>query len=126
MGLECFDSTAGWRRLPEAERFLSKGNGEAARIRGNRERELNKVQSEAYRAVEEIRELADAKATEVYSSAYNQSPEAVAFYEFTRNLQSYKLIIADNTTLVLSTDSELFKFLKGMTPVILSNRLQAS
>ena len=99
-----------------AERFLSEGNGEAARIRGNRVRDLNKIQSEAYRQVEEIRGLADAKATEVYASAYNQSAESVAFYEFTRTMESYKFIIAENTTLVLSTDSELFKFMKGMDP----------
>ncbi len=99
-----------------AERFLSEGNGEAARIRGNRVRDLNKIQSEAYRRVEEIRGVADAKATEIYARAYNQSPEAVAFYEFTRTMQSYKSIIAENTTLVLSTGSDLFKFLKGMTP----------
>ena len=99
-----------------AERFLSEGNGEAARIRGNRKRDLNKIQSEAYREVEEIRGVADAKATEIYASAYNQSPEAVDFYEFTRTMQSYKDIIADNSTLVLSTDSDLFMFLKGMDP----------
>jgi membrane protease subunit HflC len=99
-----------------AERFLSEGHGEAARIRGNRLRDLNKIQSEAYRRVEEIRGAADAKATGIYASAYNQSPEAVEFYEFTRTLQAYKSIIAANTTLVLSTDSDLFKFLKGMAP----------
>jgi len=99
-----------------AERFLSEGNGEAARIRGNRVRDLNKIQSEAYRQVEEIRGVADAKATEIYASAYNQSPEAVEFYEFTRTMQSYKSIIGANTTLVLSTDSDLFKYLKSMTP----------
>jgi membrane protease subunit HflC len=99
-----------------AERFLSEGNGEAARIRGNRVRDLNKIQSEAYRQVEEVRGTADAKATEIYAKAYNQSPEAVAFYEFTRTMQSYKSIIAENTTLVLSTGSDLFKFLKGMAP----------
>lgn len=99
-----------------AERFLSEGNGEAARIRGNRVRDLNKIQSEAYREVEEIRGLADAKATEIYARAYNQTPASVAFYEFTRTMQSYKAMISENTTLVLSTDSELFKFLKGMDP----------
>jgi membrane protease subunit HflC len=88
-----------------AERFLSEGNGEAARIRGNRVRDLNKIQSEAYRQVEEIRGVADAKATEIYAKAYNRSPEAVAFYEFTRTMQAYKSLIAENTTLVLSTDS---------------------
>ena len=99
-----------------AERFLSEGNGEAARIRGNRVRDLNKIQSEAYRQVEEIRGVADAKATEIYANAYNQSPESAEFYEFTRTMQSYRHIIAANTTLILSTDSDLFKFLKEMSP----------
>ncbi|MFC1689230.1 protease modulator HflC [Pseudomonadota bacterium] len=99
-----------------AERFLSEGNGEAARIRGNRVRDLNKIQSEAYREVEEIRGVADAKATEIYARAYNQSPEAVEFYEFTRTMQAYQDIIESNSTLILSTDSDLFKFLKGMNP----------
>jgi len=99
-----------------AERYLSEGNGEAARIRGDRVRDLNKIQSEAYRQVEEIRGMADAKATEIYSKAYNQSPAAVEFYDFTRTLQSYKSIIGTNTTLVLSTRSDLFKFLEGVTP----------
>jgi modulator of FtsH protease HflC len=97
-----------------AERFLSEGNGEAARIRGDRVRDLNKIQSEAYRQVEEIRGIADAKATEIYALAYNQSPASVSLYEFTRTLQSYPEIISDNTTLVLSTDSDLFKFLNGV------------
>jgi membrane protease subunit HflC len=99
-----------------AERFLSEGNGEAARIRGNRVRDLNKIQSEAYREVEEIRGMADAKAAEVYSAAYNQSRAAVEFYEFTRTMQSYKSILSTETTLVLSTKSDLFKFLQGMSP----------
>ena len=99
-----------------AERFLSEGNGEAARIRGNRVRDLNKIQSEAYRQVEEIRGRADAKATEIYAGAYNQSLDAVEFYEFTRTMASYPAIIGDSTTLVLSTDSDLFKFFKGMSP----------
>jgi membrane protease subunit HflC len=98
-----------------AERFLSEGNGEAARIRGNRVRDLNKIQSEAYREVEEIRGLADAKATEIYASAYNQSADAVEFYEFTRTMAAYEFLIDDSTTLVLSTKSDLFKYLKGMS-----------
>ncbi|MGY8815134.1 MAG: protease modulator HflC [Gammaproteobacteria bacterium] len=99
-----------------AERFLSEGNGEAARIRGNRVRDLNKIQSEAYREVEEIRGVADAKATEIYATAYNQNTQSVEFYEFTRTMDSYNTIIADDTTLILSTDNDLFKFLKGMSP----------
>lgn len=99
-----------------AERFLSEGNGEAARIRGDRVRDLNKIQSEAYRQVEEIRGLADAKATEIYALAYNQNSHAINLYEFTRTMQSYSTIISDNTTLVLSTKSDLFKFLNGVQP----------
>jgi membrane protease subunit HflC len=79
-------------------------------------RDLNKIQSEAYRKVEEIRGLADAKATEIFARAYNLCPEAVEFYGFRRSMQGYKSIIAENTTLVLSTDSDLFMFLKGMAP----------
>ncbi|MCG6202207.1 protease modulator HflC [Psychromonas antarctica] len=97
-----------------AERFLSEGKGEAARIRGNRLRDLNKIQSEAYRQVEEIRGVADAKATEIYAQSYNQSPEAVNLYEFTRTMQAYPSIISNNTTLILSSDSELFKFFKNI------------
>jgi modulator of FtsH protease HflC len=65
-----------------AERFLSEGNGEAARIRGNRVRDLNKIQSEAYRQVEEIRGVADAKATEIYARAYNQRVACRIFRTF--------------------------------------------
>jgi membrane protease subunit HflC len=99
-----------------AERFLSEGNGEAARIRGNRVRDLNKIQSEAYRQVEEIRGVADATAARIYAAAYSGSPEAIAFFEFTRTMRAYQTIIAENTTLVLSTDSDLFKYLKAMDP----------
>lgn len=97
-----------------AERFLSEGNGEAARIRGNRVRDLNKIQSEAYQQVETIRGAADAKAAEIYSAAYNQSPEAVAFFEFTRTMQAYPDLIGTNTTLVLSNRGDLFRYLDGL------------
>ncbi|WP_299900818.1 protease modulator HflC [uncultured Ruegeria sp.] len=97
-----------------AERFLSEGNGEAARIRGNRVRDLNKIQSEAYRAVEEIRGVADASAAAIYAEAYNINAQAAEFYAFTRTMQAYKDMISGGTTLVLTTDSELFMFLRGM------------
>ena len=96
------------------KRFLSEGNGEAARILGNRVRDLSKIESEAYRKVEKIRGVADAKATAIYSKAYNQNTKSVDFYAFIRTMQSYKYVIDKNTILVLSTDSDLFKFLKGM------------
>lgn len=98
-----------------AERFLSEGNGEAARIRGNRVRDLNKIQSEAYKAVETIRGLADAQAANIYAKSYSQSPEAMQLYQFTRTMRAYPDIIADNTTLVMSTDSDLLKFINGIS-----------
>ncbi len=97
-----------------AERFRSEGNGEAARIRGNMTRDLNRIQSEAYRKVEEIREEGDAKAAEIYANAYNQSPATSQFYEFTRTMEAYKTIISPDSSLIMSTDSDVFKFLKGM------------
>lgn len=97
-----------------AERFLSEGNGEAARIRGDRVRELDKIQSEAYQQVEEIRGLADAKATEIYAGAYNKSKSSARFYAFTRTMESYKYIIDGDSTIVLSTNSDLFKYLNGI------------
>jgi membrane protease subunit HflC len=98
-----------------AERFLSEGNGEAARIRGKRERDLNKIQSEAYQKVEEIRGVADAQATQIYASAYNQNKQSVEFYEFTRTMDAYHAIIDKKTTIVLSTNSDMFKFMTRMS-----------
>lgn len=95
-----------------AERFRSEGAGEAAKILGQKEKDLQTIESEAYRKILEIRGEADARATEIYASAYNQSPEAVAFYEFLNTLETYKSAISNDTTLILTTDSEFFKFLK--------------
>ncbi len=99
-----------------AERFRSEGNGEAARITGNRERELNRIRSEAYREVEEIRGDADATATQIYADAYAQSDEAADFYEFQKTMDMYKSVVNNNTTLILSTTSEAFQYLKSMEP----------
>lgn len=98
-----------------AERFRSEGEGEAAKILGDMERDLRKIESEAYKEVQETRGAADAKATEIYAAAYNQSPEAAEFYEFVRTLELYEQMLGDSTV-VLSTDSDLFKYLKKVTP----------
>lgn len=96
-----------------AERFRSEGAGEAAKILGQKEKDLQTIESEAYRKIQEIRGEADAKATEIYAKAYNQSPEAAAFYEFLNTLESYREALTNETTLILTTDSEFFKFLKS-------------
>ena len=99
-----------------AERFRSEGNGEAARINGNRERELNRIRSEAYREVEEIRGDADAQATEIYAQAYNQSAEAADFYQFQKTMDMYKTVLVNNSTLIMSTTSEAWEYLRSMDP----------
>lgn len=99
-----------------AERFRSEGMGAAARIEGERERELRRVQSEAYRKVQEITGKADAEATKTYATAYNSSPAAADFYNFTRTLETYGKIADPNTTIVLSTDSEIYRLMKTLPP----------
>jgi membrane protease subunit HflC len=97
-----------------AERFRSEGAGEAARILGNRERDLRKIESEAYKLIQKIRGDADAEATLIYAEAYNQSPESVALYEFIKSMEAYRTILDDRSTLILTTESDLFQFLKDM------------
>ena len=95
-----------------AERFRSEGAGEAAKIMGKKERDLLEIESEAYKEVQTVRGAADAKATEIYARAYNQSEESVAFYEFVKTMETYEEMLDNDTTMILSTDSDIFKFLK--------------
>ena len=97
-----------------AERFRSEGAGRAASIKGEKERDLEKIESEAYKKIQTIKGDADAKATEIYANAYNQSPEAVAFYDFTKTMETYQVTIDKESTLILTTDSDLYKLLKGI------------
>ena len=99
-----------------AERFRSEGAGEAAKITGKKERDLQEIESEAYKTVETIRGQADAQATQIYANAFNQSDKSVEFYEFTKSLESYERMLNEDSTLILSTDTELFKFLKDIEP----------
>jgi membrane protease subunit HflC len=97
-----------------AERFRSEGAGEAAKILGKKERDLLKIESEAYKHVQEIRGVADARATEIYAKAYNQSPEAVGFYEFVKTMETYQEMLDQDSMLILTTDSDIFRFLKNV------------
>lgn len=103
-----------------AERFRSEGAGEAAKILGDMEKDLRQIESEAYKTVETMKGEADAKATEIYAEAYNQSEESAEFYEFVRTLELYQSILGDSTV-ILSTDSDLFKYLKSVKPLAPSN-----
>lgn len=95
-----------------AQRYLSEGAGKAAEKNGERERELRRIESDAYRKVQEIKGKADAEATQIYAQAYNTSPAAADFYQFVKTLETYKTSLGRDTTLILTTDSDMFKFLK--------------
>jgi membrane protease subunit HflC len=103
-----------------AERFRSEGAGEAAKILGDKEKELRRIESEAYKIVETTRGEADAKASQIYATAFNRSPEAAEFYEFMRTLELYQATLNDSTA-VFTTDSDLFKYLKAVKPLGPSN-----
>ena len=91
-----------------AERFLSEGHGESARIRGEKERELKQIESEAYRKSQELIGQADGEATAIYAAAYNKDPD---FYQFLKTMESYEDALDQETWLILSTDSDFFKYL---------------
>ena len=99
-----------------AERFRSEGAGEAARTMGKMEREVKRIESEAYLKIQSILGEADAESTRIYAEAYGGTPERESFYEFVKTLEAYDKILDKNTTVILSTDSELFKLLKGSKP----------
>lgn len=99
-------------RLQIAERFRSEGEGEAARINGNKERDLNQIDSTAYKQVQEIQGEADARATEIYAMAYAQNAESAEFYKFIKSMETYRRVINTDATIVLSTNSDLFALLK--------------
>lgn len=93
-----------------AEKFRSEGKGEARKIEGDSEKEMKRITSQAYRKAQEIKGKADAEATKIYAQAYGVDPD---FYSFVNTLDIYKETLDKDSTLVLSTDSEFFKYLKG-------------
>ncbi len=99
-------------RAQIAQRFRSEGEGETARIYGQKDRDINEIASTAYKRVQEIQGEADAKATEIYAKAYTQRPEAADFYRFLKSMETYRKIINADATIVLSTNSDLFALLK--------------
>jgi len=92
-----------------AEQFRSEGAGEAARINGERERELKKISSEAYREATTIRGKSDAEAADIYARAYGGDPK---FYQFLKSMEVLSQTLSQDTTLLLSTDGELLRYLE--------------
>jgi len=101
-------------RIRIADKFRSEGEGEASRINGEKERELNQIQSEAYKEAETIKGRADAEAARIYADAYNKSGRSRELYSFIKSMETFQSTFDSTTTVILSTDSELYKYLKGM------------
>ena len=93
-----------------AEKFRSEGKGEAQKILGEKERDLKRITSEAYRTAQEVKGKADAQSTKLYAEAFGVDPE---FYSFIKTLEIYDDALGKDSSVVLSTDSEFFKYLKG-------------
>ena len=97
-----------------ADKFKSEGQGEASRINGEKDRELKTIVSEAYKTAEEIKGDADAEAAAIYASAYNKTPQARQLYSFLKSMEAYEKTFDGQTHIILSTDSEFYKYLKEM------------
>lgn len=108
--LKVYDRMISERKRIAAEK-RSFGEGQKAEILGQVERELKTVTSEANREALAIKGKADAEATRIYGLAYSQDPE---FYAFQKTLESYKTVVGGNTSLVLSSDSDLYRQLKNI------------
>jgi modulator of FtsH protease HflC len=101
-------------RFRIADEFRSEGQGEASRINGEKERELKRIQSEAFKSAEEIKGKADATAAAIYAGAYDKTAQARNLYAFLKSMETLKQTSRKETSLIISTDSEIFKYLKEM------------
>ncbi|MFA5115075.1 MAG: protease modulator HflC [Candidatus Omnitrophota bacterium] len=98
-------------RKRAAEKYRSEGQGKSAEIEGQVSKELKEITSEAYRQAQVIIGKADAGAVDIYGKAYNQNPE---FYSFMKTMETYKHTIDGNSTVILTTDSDYYKYLKSL------------
>lgn len=96
-----------------ADKYRSEGQGQAAKILGDKERDLKEIESGAYKTSQEIRGKADAEATTIYARAYNQNDDSRDFYRFLKTMETYKHTLSDKDWFLLSTDSDVFKFLQN-------------
>lgn len=101
-------------RFRIADEFRSEGQGEASRINGEKERELKRIQSEAFKQAEEIKGKADATAAAIYAGAYDKTSQARNLYAFLKSLETLKQTSRKETSLIISTDSEIYRYLKDM------------
>ncbi len=93
-----------------AEKILSYGKGEQAKIRGETDKDLKSIESKAYRKVQEIKGRAEAEAISIYAKALRKEP---GFYRFARTLEAYEKALPKNSRLLLSSKSRFWDVLKN-------------
>ncbi len=91
-----------------AERSRSEGQGRAAEIRGQKERDVLAASSSGYKSAQELKGAADAKAVAIYARAYNRDPD---FFQFVKSMETLMGGASKDVTLVLTTDSKLMQYL---------------
>lgn len=96
-------------RKRAAEKYRSEGQGKSAEIEGQVAKELKAITSEAYRKAQILTGQADAEAIKIYADSYSLGPE---FYSFLKTLETYKTTIDGDSTIILTTDSDYYKYLK--------------
>ena len=94
--------------------YRAEGKGEGDRILGEMAKELLRIESEAYKQVETTQGGCRRSWQQTtYAAAYNKSKEAIEFYEFTKTMDLYRTALSSDTSVILSTKSDLFRYLKG-------------
>ena len=96
-------------REREAKRYRSEGEERALGIRAKADREKTILLSEAARKAEVLKGEGDAVATKLYAQAYTKDPE---FFYFLKTMEAYKKTLGDRDTLVLTPESEFFRYFK--------------
>ncbi len=99
-----------------AKGYRSEGTEKALKIRADADKQKKIILSEAYKTSQKIKGEGEAKAIKTYAEAYEKD---IKFYELVRTLESYEKFIDGKTTVVLSADSELLKFINTSNPDIL-------
>jgi membrane protease subunit HflC len=98
-------------RKRAAERYRSEGQGKSAEVQGQLAKELKLITSVAYRKAQGLKGKADAEAANIYAQAYNQDPD---FYSFVKTMEAYQKTIDENSTIILTTDADYYKYLKKL------------
>ncbi|KPJ66290.1 MAG: hypothetical protein AMJ43_08515 [Coxiella sp. DG_40] len=96
-------------RDKEAKKYLAEGKEEAAKIEAQTDKEVAKIIAEANKESEILKGQGDKEAMTIYAEAYSQDR---AFFEFTKSLEACREVLKDKSTLILSTESEILKYLK--------------